>query len=236
MLLLFVPPSSLPLPLPLSLHCSDLLSWKMLAGAALKKWWPSLTEEKGVSLVHFLHAWIRGSSMKNCRMTRIRKGFPAYTDNEPVLTAGIQHRVTLWRGVPFWNLMERCRHKALAAGVWSLTVWLSAAADVFRYDVFRYISFYEHSCQIILKPLPTFSCFSFQDFDIQGSRRCSLDWLTIETYKNIESYRACGSTVPPPYISSQDHVWIRFHSDDSMSRKGFRLAYFSGVVLTALHF
>lgn len=70
---------------------------------------------------------------------------------------------------------------------------------------------------------------SFQDFDIQGSRRCSLDWLTIETYKNIESYRACGSTVPPPYISSQDHVWIRFHSDDSISRKGFRLAYFSGV-------
>ncbi|XP_050656643.1 low-density lipoprotein receptor-related protein 12 isoform X1 [Macaca thibetana thibetana] len=69
---------------------------------------------------------------------------------------------------------------------------------------------------------------SFQDFDIQGSRRCSLDWLTIETYKNIESYRACGSTIPPPYISSQDHIWIRFHSDDSVSRKGFRLAYFSG--------
>uniref|UniRef100_A0A1U7QQR9 low-density lipoprotein receptor-related protein 12 isoform X1 n=1 Tax=Mesocricetus auratus TaxID=10036 RepID=A0A1U7QQR9_MESAU len=69
---------------------------------------------------------------------------------------------------------------------------------------------------------------SFQDFDIQGSRRCTLDWLTIETYKNIESYRACGSTVPPPYISSQDHVWVRFHSDDSVSRKGFRLAYFSG--------
>ncbi|XP_055991180.1 low-density lipoprotein receptor-related protein 12 [Sorex fumeus] len=69
---------------------------------------------------------------------------------------------------------------------------------------------------------------SFQDFDIQGSRRCSLDWLTIETYKNIESYRACGSTLPPPYISSQDHVWIRFHSDDTVSKKGFRLAYFSG--------
>ncbi|XP_028621888.1 low-density lipoprotein receptor-related protein 12 isoform X1 [Grammomys surdaster] len=69
---------------------------------------------------------------------------------------------------------------------------------------------------------------SFQDFDIQGSGRCTLDWLTIETYKNIESYRACGSTIPPPYISSQDHVWIRFHSDDSVSRKGFRLAYFSG--------
>ncbi|KAF5915220.1 hypothetical protein HPG69_011683 [Diceros bicornis minor] len=60
---------------------------------------------------------------------------------------------------------------------------------------------------------------SFQDFDIQGSRRCSLDWLTIETYKNIESYRVCGSTIPPPYISSQDHVWIRFHSDDRKSEE-----------------
>lgn len=47
-------------------------------------------------------------------------------------------------------------------------------------------------------------------------------------YKDVESYRACGSTIPPPYISSQDHVWIRFHSDDTVSKKGFRLAYFSG--------
>ncbi|CAM9291707.1 unnamed protein product [Bubo scandiacus] len=69
---------------------------------------------------------------------------------------------------------------------------------------------------------------SFQDFDVQGSRRCSSDWLTIGSHKNIEGYRACGSSIPSPYISSQDHVWIRFHSDDSISRKGFRLAYFAG--------
>lgn len=70
---------------------------------------------------------------------------------------------------------------------------------------------------------------SFQDFDVQGSRRCSSDWLTIGSYKNMEGYRACGSSIPSPYISSQDHVWIRFHSDDSISRKGFRLAYFAGM-------
>ncbi|XP_021118462.1 low-density lipoprotein receptor-related protein 12 isoform X3 [Heterocephalus glaber] len=85
------------------------------------------------------------------------------------------------------------------------------------------------NCSWLIKANPgEIITISFQDFDIQGSRRCSLDWLTIDTYKNIESYRACGSTIPPPYISSQDHVWIRFHSDDSVSRKGFRLAYFSG--------
>ncbi|KAK9403099.1 low-density lipoprotein receptor-related protein 12 [Crotalus adamanteus] len=69
---------------------------------------------------------------------------------------------------------------------------------------------------------------SFQDFDVQGSRRCSSDSLTIGTYKNMENYRVCGSSVPSPYISSQDHVWIRFHSDDIISRKGFRLTYFAG--------
>ncbi|XP_078542277.1 low-density lipoprotein receptor-related protein 12 [Lissotriton helveticus] len=68
---------------------------------------------------------------------------------------------------------------------------------------------------------------SFQDFDIQGSRRCSSDWLTIGTYRNAEGYRACGSTIPAPYISLQDHVWIKFHSDENISRKGFRLSYFS---------
>uniref|UniRef100_A0A3P8Y0J8 CUB domain-containing protein n=1 Tax=Esox lucius TaxID=8010 RepID=A0A3P8Y0J8_ESOLU len=69
---------------------------------------------------------------------------------------------------------------------------------------------------------------SFQDFEIQSSRRCGLDWISIGTYKNLDGYRACGSSIPAPYISSQDHVWIKFHSDDSMSGKGFRLSYITG--------
>ncbi|KAJ8000273.1 hypothetical protein DPEC_G00203130 [Dallia pectoralis] len=69
---------------------------------------------------------------------------------------------------------------------------------------------------------------SFQDFEIQSSRRCSLDWISIGAYKNLDGYRACGSSIPAPYISSQDHVWIKFHSDDSMSGKGFRLSYVTG--------
>ncbi|CAB1333723.1 unnamed protein product [Coregonus sp. 'balchen'] len=66
---------------------------------------------------------------------------------------------------------------------------------------------------------------SFQDFEIQSSHRCSLDWISIGTYKNLDGYRACGSSIPAPYISSQDHVWIKFHSDDIMTGKGFRLSY-----------
>ncbi|XP_018596987.1 low-density lipoprotein receptor-related protein 12 [Scleropages formosus] len=69
---------------------------------------------------------------------------------------------------------------------------------------------------------------SFQDFEIQSSRRCGSDWVSIGTYKNLDGYRACGSSIPAPYISSQDHVWIKFHSDDSLTGKGFRLAYITG--------
>lgn len=69
---------------------------------------------------------------------------------------------------------------------------------------------------------------SFQDFDVQSSAWCSADWLTIGTYKNLEGTRVCGSSIPGPYISSQDHVWIKFHSDDRKTGKGFRLSYITG--------
>lgn len=69
---------------------------------------------------------------------------------------------------------------------------------------------------------------SFQDFDLQGSHRCSSDWMSISSYRSLDGLRVCGSSLPPPYITSQDHVWIHFHSDDSLTGKGFRLSYISG--------
>ncbi len=83
-----------------------------------------------------------------------------------------------------------------------------------------------------------FFCFcSFQDFDLQGSHRCSSDWMSISSYRSLDGLRVCGSSLPPPYISSQDHVWIHFHSDDSLTGKGFRLSYITGeAVLCVLMF
>lgn len=85
---------------------------------------------------------------------------------------------------------------------------------------------------LYLKPV---LLFSFQDFEIQSSHRCGLDWISIGTYKNLDGYRACGSSIPAPYISSQDHVWIKFHSDDSMTGKGFRLSYITGRPAIYIH-
>ncbi|XP_063780376.1 low-density lipoprotein receptor-related protein 12 [Pseudophryne corroboree] len=66
---------------------------------------------------------------------------------------------------------------------------------------------------------------SFQEFDLQGSATCSFDWLSIGPSQSSDGVRACGSTIPAPYTSLQDHVWIKFHADDRISRKGFRLSY-----------
>lgn len=77
--------------------------------------------------------------------------------------------------------------------------------------------------------MPSLFCLcSFQDFDLQGSHRCTSDWMSISSYRNLDGLRVCGSSLPPPYISSQDHLWIHFHSDDSLTGKGFRLSYISG--------
>uniref|UniRef100_H3CGA1 Low density lipoprotein receptor-related protein 12 n=1 Tax=Tetraodon nigroviridis TaxID=99883 RepID=H3CGA1_TETNG len=69
---------------------------------------------------------------------------------------------------------------------------------------------------------------SFQDFDLQGSHRCSSDWISISSYRSLDGLRVCGSSLPPPYLSTQDHVWVHFHSDDSLTGKGFRLSYVTG--------
>lgn len=69
---------------------------------------------------------------------------------------------------------------------------------------------------------------SFQDFDLQGSPRCSSDWTSVSSVRSVEGSRLCGSSLPPPFITSQDHVWIHFHSDHAVTGKGFRLSYISG--------
>ncbi|KAG8570272.1 hypothetical protein GDO81_011183 [Engystomops pustulosus] len=69
---------------------------------------------------------------------------------------------------------------------------------------------------------------SFQEFDLQGSATCNFDWLSIGPNQNSEGAKACGSTIPAPYTSLQDHVWIKFHADDRISRKGFHLSYATG--------
>ncbi|KAF3833403.1 hypothetical protein F7725_024607 [Dissostichus mawsoni] len=46
---------------------------------------------------------------------------------------------------------------------------------------------------------------------------------------SLEGLKVCGSSLPPPFISTQDQVWIHFISNrDSDTGKGFRLSYVTG--------
>uniref|UniRef100_A0A8C5MNC8 LDL receptor related protein 3 n=1 Tax=Leptobrachium leishanense TaxID=445787 RepID=A0A8C5MNC8_9ANUR len=71
---------------------------------------------------------------------------------------------------------------------------------------------------------------SFKNFDLEDSHKCSVDWLLIGPSSKREEYKVCGSTTPPAFTSSRDHVWIFFHSDATSSgqSQGFRLSYIRG--------
>ncbi|XP_069758036.1 low-density lipoprotein receptor-related protein 3 [Narcine bancroftii] len=71
---------------------------------------------------------------------------------------------------------------------------------------------------------------SFQNFDLENSHKCTVDWLMIGPAADREEHRMCGSYIPQPFISTRDHAWIFFHSDRSSSglSRGFRLSYIRG--------
>ncbi|XP_063293790.1 low-density lipoprotein receptor-related protein 3 [Pelobates fuscus] len=73
---------------------------------------------------------------------------------------------------------------------------------------------------------------SFKNFDLEDSHKCSVDWLLIGPSSKREEYKVCGSTTPPAFTSSRDHVWIFFHSDATSSgqSQGFRLSYIRGKI------
>ncbi|XP_043562429.1 low-density lipoprotein receptor-related protein 3-like isoform X1 [Chiloscyllium plagiosum] len=71
---------------------------------------------------------------------------------------------------------------------------------------------------------------SFQNFDLENSHKCTVDWLMVGPTPKREEYRMCGSYTPQPFISTRDHAWIFFHSDPTSSgrSRGFRLSYIRG--------
>ncbi|XP_054878715.1 cubilin isoform X1 [Poeciliopsis prolifica] len=69
---------------------------------------------------------------------------------------------------------------------------------------------------------------NFTNMDLENHSDCSFDYVEVrdgrmETDLLIGKY--CGSTLPAPIRSSSNSLWIRFKSDSSVSRAGFRAAY-----------
>ncbi|XP_066290131.1 low-density lipoprotein receptor-related protein 12-like [Branchiostoma lanceolatum] len=73
---------------------------------------------------------------------------------------------------------------------------------------------------------------SFEDFDLEAAENCGYDSLEIGPVVSAgEQYvKYCGSydPVPPPFLSTRDHAYVKFYSDPSTVGRGFALTYITG--------
>uniref|UniRef100_A0A8C1I6Q0 Cubilin (intrinsic factor-cobalamin receptor) n=1 Tax=Cyprinus carpio TaxID=7962 RepID=A0A8C1I6Q0_CYPCA len=109
---------------------------------------------------------------------------------------------------------------------------------------------YAHNRQciyIIRMPRSEQVALNFTHMDLETHSGCLFDYVEVrdgtgETDPLIGKY--CGTTLPAPVLSTTNGLWIRFKSDSSVSRAGFRAMYElacggtlsgSGQIRTPLH-
>ena len=70
-----------------------------------------------------------------------------------------------------------------------------------------------------------FNDFDIEVRDVEGTCR---DYVEVRNGNQANSSLIgtfCGSQSPPSFTSTHNHLYIKFHSDSSVQRRGFRLAY-----------
>ncbi|KAL2085662.1 hypothetical protein ACEWY4_018982 [Coilia grayii] len=90
---------------------------------------------------------------------------------------------------------------------------------------------YAHNRQciyIIRMPRSENVALNFTHMDLESHSSCTFDYVEVrdgtgETDPLIGKY--CGSTLPAPITSRSNGLWIRFKSDGSVTRAGFRALY-----------
>ncbi|XP_069800553.1 bone morphogenetic protein 1 [Dendropsophus ebraccatus] len=78
----------------------------------------------------------------------------------------------------------------------------------------------------------------FQSFELEEEQDCGYDYIEIydgPTENSPRMGRYCGSGPPEEVYSSGDSLTIRFHSDDSINKKGFHIRYTSTKFQDTLH-
>nr|AEP25603.1 bone morphogenic protein 1 [Holothuria glaberrima] len=65
----------------------------------------------------------------------------------------------------------------------------------------------------------------FNEFDLEPHQECAYDYITIydgeEEDENTSMGSFCGRNIPEDIVSNGNHMYIKFHSDASVSRPGF---------------
>ena len=80
---------------------------------------------------------------------------------------------------------------------------------------------------------------TFNEFEIEQHQECAYDHL--ELYDGPDSQapvlgRFCGSKKPDPVVASGSSLFLRFYSDASVQRRGFKAVHSTGAWAGALAF
>uniref|UniRef100_A0A671W3P3 Metalloendopeptidase n=1 Tax=Sparus aurata TaxID=8175 RepID=A0A671W3P3_SPAAU len=78
----------------------------------------------------------------------------------------------------------------------------------------------------------------FQVFEIEEEADCGYDYVELYDGADIKSPRLgryCGSGAPEEVFSAGDSILLKFHSDDSINKKGFHVRYTSTKFQDTLH-
>uniref|UniRef100_A0A671XF39 Cubilin n=1 Tax=Sparus aurata TaxID=8175 RepID=A0A671XF39_SPAAU len=65
---------------------------------------------------------------------------------------------------------------------------------------------------------------NFTHMNLETHSNCSFDYVEVGLTDPLIG-RYCGSSLPAPILSSSNFLWIRFRSDSSVSKAGFRAVY-----------
>lgn len=70
----------------------------------------------------------------------------------------------------------------------------------------------------------------FEVFDLEKQRHCKYDFVDIQTTVGSSGRirpigRFCGKKMPPLISNKNGELWIKFHSDGTVQRKGFAAKY-----------
>jgi len=63
---------------------------------------------------------------------------------------------------------------------------------------------------------------NFTSFDVEANKKCLYDHVLIGNTKNQWTKRYCGNDIPPGYTSINNNIYIKFVSDRTDVRRGFK--------------
>jgi len=67
--------------------------------------------------------------------------------------------------------------------------------------------------------------FTVEDFELEANSNCRYDYVQFLEADGSEISKICGSTIPSPVFTSGNGASVKFHSDHSVTKKGFRIKY-----------